>query len=122
MMNSILDHIKEESVRKFGEVCDNKECGMHEKFCRCHKAEERANRRTDLIERNGNIMKRIFKILRQNTLSQMFLFGFIMFLTGILSNWFEWLYPTMIVSCVVLTVYILVFIIGGIVNFIKNLW
>jgi hypothetical protein len=53
-MNSILDHIKQDSLKNYGEICDNPDCGMHEAFCRCHKDEERANRRTDLIAQNGN--------------------------------------------------------------------
>jgi hypothetical protein len=53
-MNSILDHIKQESLKNYGKICDNTDCGMHEAFCRCHKDEERANRRTDLIAQNGN--------------------------------------------------------------------
>jgi len=67
-------------------------------------------------------MKRIFNILRENTLSQMFLFGFLMGVTGLLSNWLEWVYPVMIVCSIILAFYALFFIIAGIYNVIKELW
>ena len=54
-MNSILYHIKQESLKNYGKICDNTDCGMHEAFCRCHKDEERRNKRIDIIGRNGNL-------------------------------------------------------------------
>ncbi len=33
---NIIDKIKEESIKKYGEVCPNPECNVYKKFCRCH--------------------------------------------------------------------------------------
>lgn len=35
MSNSVLEDISREGVRKYGEICNNPDCGMHEAFCRC---------------------------------------------------------------------------------------
>ncbi len=65
-------------------------------------------------------MKNLLQRFRKNVLTQLFTFGFIMGLAGVLSNWIDWLYPVYISVSIILVLYVLVFIIAGIINLIKD--
>lgn len=67
-------------------------------------------------------MKRFLEIIRVNTLSQ--IVGILMLggLFGVLSNWFVWAYPAMVVCAIIFAFYVVVFVIVGFVNFIKALF
>lgn len=65
-------------------------------------------------------MKNLLQRFRKNVLTQLFTFGFIMGSAGVLSNWIDWLYPVYVSASIILTFYVVVFIIAGIVNLIKN--
>jgi heme O synthase-like polyprenyltransferase len=67
-------------------------------------------------------MEKLFERFRKNILTQLFTYGFIMFLTGILSNWFTWTYPVMVVMAILIAFYVVIFTIAGIVNVIKELF
>ena len=49
-----LEKIREENLKKHGEICENEFCGLHEEFCRCQISEEKRNKRMDIIGQNGN--------------------------------------------------------------------
>jgi|DEB0MinimDraft_6_1074348.scaffolds.fasta_scaffold02588_5 hypothetical protein len=66
-------------------------------------------------------MNRFFERFRKNVLTQLFTYLVIMITSGILSNWFSWTYPIMVVMAIVIAFYISVFVVAGIVNFIKDL-
>jgi len=66
-------------------------------------------------------MKRLFEIFVKNVLTQLFTYGFIMGIMGVLSNWFDWAYPIMVVMATIIAFYVVVFIIAGIVNVIKHI-
>ena len=66
-------------------------------------------------------MNRFFERFRKNVLTQLFTYGFIMILTGILSNWFFWTYPITVVMAIIIAFYLSVFVVSAIVNFIKDL-
>ena len=66
-------------------------------------------------------MNRLFETFRKNVLTQLFTYLVIMITSGILSNWFSWTYPIMVVMAIVIAFYISVFVVAGIVNFIKDL-
>jgi len=65
-------------------------------------------------------MKNLLQRFKKNVLTQLFTFGFIMGSAGALSNWIDWLYPVYVSASIILTFYVVVFIIAGIVNLIKN--
>jgi hypothetical protein len=65
-------------------------------------------------------MNRLFERLKKNTLTQLFTLMIIMGLSALLSNWFEWLYPVAVVASIILAFYVIVFIIAGVVNAIKD--
>ena len=65
-------------------------------------------------------MEKLFERFRKNILTQLFTYGFIMAVMGLLSNWFTWTYPVMVVMCIVIAFYVLVFVIAALVNFIKD--
>ncbi len=66
-------------------------------------------------------MAKIFERFRKNVLTQLFTYGFIMGIMGLLSNWFDWAYPVMVVMCVLIAFYVVMFTIAGFVNFIKDI-
>ncbi len=66
-------------------------------------------------------MKRLFELFIKNVLTQLFTYGFIMGIMGLLSNWFDWAYPIMVVMAIIITFYVVVFIIAGIINVIKHI-
>ena len=66
-------------------------------------------------------MKRLFEIFTKNVLTQLFTYGFIMGIMGVLSNWFDWAYPIMVAMATIIAFYVVVFIIAGIVNVIKHI-
>jgi len=65
-------------------------------------------------------MEKLFERFRKNILTQLFTYGFIMVVMGLLSNWFDWAYPVMVVMCILIAFYVLVFVIAALVNFIKD--
>jgi len=66
-------------------------------------------------------MKRLFEIFIKNVLTQLFTYGFIMGIMGVLSNWFDWAYPIMVAMATIIAFYVVVFIIAGIVNVIEHI-
>jgi len=66
-------------------------------------------------------MNRFFERFRKNVLTQLFTYLAIMIISGILSNWLSWTYPIMVVMAILIAFYISVFVVAGIVNFIKDL-
>ena len=65
-------------------------------------------------------MEKLFERFRKNILTQLCTYGFIMGVMGLLSNWFDWAYPVMVVMCILIAFYVLVFVVAGLVNFIKD--
>jgi hypothetical protein len=65
-------------------------------------------------------MKNLLQRFKKNVLTQLFTFGFIMGSAGLLSNWYDWIYPVFVVCSIILTFYVLVFTIAGFVNLIKD--
>tara|TARA_R100000951_G_scaffold34501_1_gene29371 strand:- start:103 stop:279 length:177 start_codon:yes stop_codon:yes gene_type:complete len=49
-----LEKIRQDNIKKYGEICENEFCGVHAKFCRCQISEEKRNKRIDIIGQNGN--------------------------------------------------------------------
>lgn len=66
-------------------------------------------------------MKRLFEIFIKNVLTQLFTYGFIMGIMGVLSNWFDWAYPIMVAMATIIAFYVVVFVVAGVVNAIKDL-
>ena len=65
-------------------------------------------------------MKNLLQRFRKNVLTQLFTFAFIMGSAGVLSDWIDWLYPVYISASIILVLYLVVFIIAGIINLIKD--
>jgi peroxiredoxin family protein len=65
-------------------------------------------------------MKKLLITLHKNTLSQITLLLVLASIAGLLSNWYDWIYPVFVVCSIILTFYVLVFTIAGFVNLIKD--
>lgn len=58
---------------------------------------------------------------RKNTLTQITVFSVIMIVSALLYNVNDFFIYTMVGSCIVLSIYVVVFVIAGIINMIKDL-
>ena len=67
-------------------------------------------------------MEKLFERFRKNILTQLFTYGFIMAVMGLLSNWFDWTYPVMVVMAILIAFYVIIFTVAGIINVIKELF
>jgi hypothetical protein len=64
----------------------------------------------------------VFQLLVKNTLTQIMVFGSIMIVSAILSNYFDWAYYIMVGSILLLSLIAVIFIISAwVINPIKNL-
>lgn len=67
-------------------------------------------------------MEKLFERFRKNILTQLFTYGFTMGIMGLLSNWFTWTYPVMVVMAILIAFYVVIFTVAGIFNVIKELF